>query len=71
LECGEKVENLSLVWTWPLFNRRKIILTGKKFLLEDEIEWIGEGVVKRIGNGAMILSSKNHIGKKVYVLVRK
>jgi putative transposon-encoded protein len=50
---------------------RKITLTGKKFLLEDEIEWVGEGVVKRIGNGAMILSSKKHIGKKVYVLVRK
>ncbi|HDS59449.1 MAG TPA: DUF2080 family transposase-associated protein, partial [Thermoplasmatales archaeon] len=26
---------------------------------------------KRIGNGAMVLSSKKHIGKKVYVLVRK
>ncbi|PKK85996.1 MAG: hypothetical protein CVT48_03150, partial [Thermoplasmata archaeon HGW-Thermoplasmata-1] len=24
-----------------------------------------------IGNGAMILSSKKYIGKKVYVLVRK
>jgi putative transposon-encoded protein len=53
------------------FLMRKITLTGKKFLLEDEIEWVGEGVVKRIGNGAMILSSKKHIGKKVYVLVRK
>ncbi|HDS59841.1 MAG TPA: DUF2080 family transposase-associated protein [Thermoplasmatales archaeon] len=30
-----------------------------------------EGIVKRIGNGAMVLSSKKHIGKKVYVLVRK
>ncbi|MHC1571408.1 MAG: DUF2080 family transposase-associated protein [Methanosarcinales archaeon] len=26
---------------------------------------------EKIGNGAMILSSKKHIGKKVYVLVRK
>ncbi|PKK85162.1 MAG: hypothetical protein CVT48_00140, partial [Thermoplasmata archaeon HGW-Thermoplasmata-1] len=25
----------------------------------------------KIGNGAMILSSKKYIGKKVYVLVRK
>ncbi|HDS58803.1 MAG TPA: DUF2080 family transposase-associated protein, partial [Thermoplasmatales archaeon] len=32
---------------------------------------ITEGIVKRIGNGAMVLSSKKHIGKKVYVLVRK
>ena len=50
---------------------RKITITEKKVLLEDEIEEVSEGIVKRIGNGAMILSSKKHIGKKVYVLVRK
>jgi putative transposon-encoded protein len=50
---------------------KKITLTGKKIFLEDEIEEVSEGVVKKIGNGAMILSSKKHIGKKVYVLVRK
>ncbi len=50
---------------------KKITITKKKVLLEDEIEEVSEGVVKRIGNGAMILSSKKHIGKKVYVLVRK
>ena len=54
-----------------LFMVRKIIITKKRVFLEDEIEVVGEGVVKRIGNGAMILSSKKHIGKKVYVLVRK
>ncbi|MDI6916377.1 MAG: DUF2080 family transposase-associated protein [Thermoplasmatales archaeon] len=50
---------------------RKITITKKRVLMEDEIEAVGEGVVKRIGNGAMILSSKKHIGKKVYILVRK
>jgi len=49
---------------------RKITINGK-LLLEDEIEEVSEGVVKKIGNGAMILSSKKHIRKKVYVLVRK
>ena len=39
--------------------------------MEDEIEEVSEGIVKKIGNGAMILSSKKYIGKKVYVLVRK
>lgn len=50
---------------------KKITITGKKVLMEDEIEEVSEGIVKRIGNGAMILSSKKYIGKKVYVLVRK
>lgn len=50
---------------------RKVTITKKKIFLEDEIEEISEGIVKRIGNGAMILSSKKYIGKKVYVLVRK
>jgi putative transposon-encoded protein len=47
---------------------KKITITGKKVLMEDEIEEVSEGIVKRIGNGAMILSSKKYIGKKVYVL---
>jgi putative transposon-encoded protein len=50
---------------------KKITITGKKVLMEDEIEEVSEGIVKRIGNGAMILSSKKYIGKKVYVLMRK
>lgn len=53
------------------FIMRKVTITKKKVLLDDEIEEVSEGVVKRIGNGAMVLSSKKHIGKKVYVLVRK
>jgi len=50
---------------------RKVTITKKKVFIEDEIEEVSEGIVKRIGNGAMILSSKKYIGKKVYVLVRK
>ena len=42
-----------------------------KFILEDEIEEVAEGIVKKIGNGGMILSSKKYIGRKVYVLIRK
>ncbi|MBU0666709.1 MAG: DUF2080 family transposase-associated protein [Nanoarchaeota archaeon] len=50
---------------------RKITLTNKKIYFEDEIEEITEGTVKQIGNGGMIMSSKKHINKKVYVLIRK
>jgi len=50
---------------------KKITITKKKLYLEDEIEEVTEGEVKKIGHGGMILSEKKHIGKKVYVLVRK
>ena len=50
---------------------RKIKITNKQIILKDDIEEIAEGKVKKIGNGAMILSSKKHIGKKVYILTRK
>ncbi|PKK85861.1 MAG: hypothetical protein CVT48_03640 [Thermoplasmata archaeon HGW-Thermoplasmata-1] len=50
---------------------RKVVVEDGKITLDDDIEEICEGEVKRIGNGAMILSSKKYIGKKVYVLVRK
>jgi len=50
---------------------RKINITNKKLQFEDDIEEITEGIVKQIGNGGMILSSKKYVGKKVYVLIRK
>ena len=50
---------------------RNITLEKGKFHLDDEIEAVIEGEVKKIGNGGMILSSKKYIGKKVYVLIRK
>jgi len=50
---------------------KKITINNGKFHLEDEIEEVSEGEVKKIGHGGMIMSSKKHIGKKVYVLIRK
>jgi len=50
---------------------RKITLTKAKVYLEDEIAEIYEETVKPIGNGAMIMSSKKFIGKKVFVLIKK
>lgn len=50
---------------------RKMIITKDGFHLDDEIEEVNEGEVKPIGHGGMIMSSKKHIGKKVYVLIRK
>ena len=45
---------------------RKLTIENGKFHLDDEIEEVVEGVVKKIGNGAMILSTKKYIGRKVY-----
>ena len=49
---------------------RKIQLTKNKIYMEDDIKEIYEETVKPIGNGAMIMSSKKFIGKKVYVLIK-
>jgi len=50
---------------------RKIKLTNEKILQEDDIIEIYEEKVKPIGNGAMIMSAKKYIGKKVYIIIRK
>jgi len=50
---------------------RQISIQNGKFFLEDDIEAIIEGEVKKIGNGGMVLSSKKYLGRKVYVLIRK
>jgi len=50
---------------------RKISVEGGKFNLQDEVEEVVEGEVKKIGNGGMIMSSKKFVGRKVYVLIRK
>ncbi len=50
---------------------RQIQLTKNKIFLEDDIQEVYEEVVKPIGNGAMVMSTKKFIGKKVYVLVKK
>jgi len=50
---------------------RKIEIKNKKILQEDDVAEVYEEEVKPIGNGAMIMSAKRYIGKKVYVIVRK
>jgi len=50
---------------------RKINLLNKKFKLEDDIEAVIEGKIKKIGNGAMVISSKKYIDRDVYILIRK
>lgn len=50
---------------------REIKVRNGELHLKDEIEIVTEGVVKRIGNGAMILSSKKYIGRKAYVLIKR
>lgn len=53
------------------FSMRKIELKKGKIMQEDDIREVYEEIVKPIGNGAMIMSSKKHIGKKVYVIIRE
>jgi len=50
---------------------RKITVENNKLVLEDEIEDVSEGTVKKIGNGAMVLSEKKYIGRRVYILIRR
>jgi len=50
---------------------RKIQFKNGKIMQEDDVAEVYEEIVKPIGNGAMIMSEKKHIGKKVYVIVRK
>jgi putative transposon-encoded protein len=49
----------------------KINILNKKFKLQENIEAIIDGTVKPLGNGAMVIASKKHIGKKAYVIIRK
>jgi len=49
----------------------KMNILKDKFKLEENIEAIIEGVVKPLGNGAMVIASKRYIGKKAYVIIRK
>jgi putative transposon-encoded protein len=50
---------------------RKIKTNNGKLTLSDEIETIYEKKITKFGTGAKIDAPKEHIGKKVYVLVRK
>lgn len=50
---------------------RKITINNKKIKLEEEYEALFEKEITKFGTGAKIDAPKEHIGKKVYVLIRK
>jgi len=50
---------------------KKLTINKSKFKLEEEIKQIIDTTVRPIGNGAMALIPKQHMNKKVYVLIRK
>ena len=50
---------------------RKIIAHNGKLKLTDDVGMIFEKTITKFGNGAKIDAPKDHIGKKVYVLIRK
>jgi putative transposon-encoded protein len=49
----------------------KMNILSNKVHLEEEIEAVIEGEVKKLGNGAMVIASKKYIGKKAYIIIRK
>ena len=49
----------------------KMSILSKKLRIEEEIEAVIDGIVKPLGNGAMVIASKRYIGKKAYVVIRK
>ncbi len=51
--------------------KRKIKIVDKKLELSDDLELIFEKTITPFGTGAKIDAPKEHIGKKVYVLIRK
>jgi putative transposon-encoded protein len=50
---------------------RKITIIKTKLQLNDSIETVFEKTVTKFGSGAKVDCPKEHLGKKVYVLVRK
>ena len=46
-------------------------MKDKKFQLTDDIELVYEKTVTKYGTGAKIDAPKEHLGKKVYVLIIK
>jgi len=49
---------------------RTLKIENQKLFLQDNIEEILEGQVKKIGSGAMVLVPKRYRGKKVYIVVK-
>jgi len=50
---------------------RRIKVYKGKLNLKDDIEIIYEKTITKFGSGAKIDAPKEHLGKRVYVLVRK
>jgi putative transposon-encoded protein len=50
---------------------RKFKFQKEKFTLESEVDFFFEKKITKFGNGAKIDAPKEHIGKKVIVLVQK
>ena len=50
---------------------RKIKIIKNQIQLSDDIEFMFEKKITKFGTGAKIDAIKEHLGKKVYVLVRK
>lgn len=50
---------------------RKIRLMKNKLEIKDDVELLYEKTITKFGSGAKIDAPKEHLGKKVYVLVRK
>mgnify|MGYP001617553147 CR=1 len=50
---------------------RRVKIVDKKLEITDDIEVLFEKTINKFGTGAKIDAPKEHIGKKVYVLVRK
>jgi len=50
---------------------RKIEMQDKKLHITDDIEFIYEKTINKYGTGAKIDAPKEHLGKKVWVLIRK
>lgn len=49
---------------------RKITVHKGKLSLIDNIDLIYEKTITKFGNGAKIDAPKEHIGKKVYIIIR-
>ena len=50
---------------------RTLTIKKEKLQLKDDIETVLEKQVNKFGSGAKIDCPKQHLGKKVYVIVRK
>lgn len=50
---------------------RKINVNKDKISINDEFEAMFEKTITKFGTGAKIDAPKEHLGKKVYVIIRK